>query len=91
MTRKDNVQFSNCFLPLRRKYNQGNQFRSGLLEVFPEGHLSSIKVNLKLNGWTPAQIKIIQGLLCNGWSLSQSLNQVSFSIGRCLINIRKFS
>lgn len=86
MARKYNVQFFNRFLPPNTKYNQGKQFRSGLLEVFPDGYLSSIKVNLELNGWTPGQIKMIQDLLRNGWSLSQSLNQVSFDIARCPIN-----
>lgn len=86
MARKDNVQFFNRFIPPNTKYNQGKQFRSGLLEVFPEGHWSSIKVNLELNGWRAGQIKMIQELLRNAWSLSQSLNII-----RCPINSKKFS
>ena len=66
MARKDNVQFFDRFFPPRMKYNQSKQFRFGLLEVFLEGHWSSIKFNLELNGWIPTQIKMIQDLLHNG-------------------------
>ena len=90
MARKDNVRFSNRFLPPRLKCKQGKHFRSASLEVFPEGHWSSLKFNLELQGCTPVQIKMIQDLMHNGWSLAQSLKQVSLKIGRCSTDSRKF-
>ena len=81
--KNNNVRLSRRLLPPRVKYDQS---RLGLRRNFPEGHWSTIQVNLELKGWPPAQIKIIRDLMHSGWSLSESLNQVAFRMGRCPIN-----
>jgi len=82
MVKKTKVQSSKHFLLPRSKCNQVQRLRDGFREIFPEGPWSSIQVNLELNGWTPSQIKIIQDLLRNGWSLDQALKHVSWNIGK---------
>ncbi len=86
--RRNSVRSPRRFLPPNLKgvqIAQGGGFR----KVFPEGHWTTIQINLELNGWKQSQIQMIRNLMNNGWSMSQALNQVSLNIGRCPIRFRK--
>tara|TARA_Y100001968_G_scaffold68366_1_gene59404 strand:- start:1063 stop:1368 length:306 start_codon:yes stop_codon:yes gene_type:complete len=90
MAKKNTLNYSRRFLTVRFKSKYIQQPQNNFRDIFPEGHWNSIKVNLELQGWSPAQIKMINNLLRYGWSLHNSLQQVSIRSSKCPVALKSF-
>tara|TARA_B100000214_G_scaffold375096_1_gene360024 strand:- start:1176 stop:1448 length:273 start_codon:yes stop_codon:yes gene_type:complete len=90
MIKRNQIKNSGRFLPPKSILNSFSKYGTTHKEIYPDGHWTSLRVNLELRGWTPSQIKMIRDYLKSGWSLKNAMNYVSLKSGSCPLNQGEF-